>query len=212
MPSPSHRPAFAHTVGVLALAGFLVSSVSVASAHNSVEDRSPEPGATVTSSPITVSIATNDEFLDLSGDARGFAIVGIDEGGLFYGDGCVEIIERRMVAELALGREGTYTIAYQFVSADGHSLSDSYTINFVPGPDHVVTEGHTATPVCSPPAAVGETPQPVDKPQPTLEDATATEDGSVFALSLPASAGLVVLVVVAVGLIVSGARARKGRD
>jgi copper resistance protein C len=212
MTSSTHRPFFARTAGVLALVGFLVANSTGASAHNAVEDRSPEPGATVTSSPVTVSIATNDEFLDLGGDARGFAIVGIDEGGLFYGDGCVEIIERRMVAEVPLGQAGTYTIAYQFVSADGHSLSDSYTITFVPGPDHVASEGHTAAPVCSPPASVEETTQPGDEPNPALEDATATEDGSVFELSVPTIAGLVVLVVVAVGLIVSGARARKGRD
>jgi copper resistance protein C len=200
MSASSHRPLLAHTVGALVLAGIFLGGP--ASAHNSVEDRTPEPGAVVTSSPIAVSIATNDEFLDLSGEGRGFAIVGIDESGLFYGDGCVEIIERRMVAELALGQAGTYTIAYQFISADGHSLSDSYTIEFAPGPDHSAAEGHAEAPVC------GATAPPVAEPLPVLEPADVPRQEPVATVSPAVIAGILAAVVLAAGLLVV-ARTRK---
>ena len=205
MSASSHRPLLAHTVGALVLAGVFLGGP--ASAHNSVEDRTPEPGEVVASSPVAVSIATNDEFLDLSGEGRGFAIVGIDESGLFYGDGCVDIIEQRMVAELPLGQAGTYRIAYQFISADGHSLSESYTIDFAPGPDHVVTEGQAEAPVC------GATAPPVAQPVPALEAADVPQQESETIVSPAVIAGIVAAVtlgaVILVAVILVAARARK---
>ena len=200
MPVSSHRPLLAHTVGALVLAGVLAGGP--ASAHNSVEDRSPKPGAVITSSPVAVSIATNDEFLDLSGESRGFAIVGIDESGLFYGDGCVDIIEQRMVAEVPLGQAGTYTIAYQFISADGHSLSESYTIDFAPGPDHVVTEGQAEAPVC------GATAPSVAEPTPALEPADVPQQESQTTVSPAVIAGIVAAVALGAVILVA-ARTRK---
>jgi methionine-rich copper-binding protein CopC len=200
MSASLHRPLLTHTVGALVLAGVFLGGP--ASAHNSVEDRTPEPGAVVTSSPIGVSIATNDEFLDLSGEGRGFAIVGIDESGMFYGDGCVDIIEQRMVAELPLGQAGTYTIAYQFISADGHSLSESYTIEFAPGPDHSAAEGRAEAPVC------GATAPPVAEPAPALEPADVPQQESERVGSPAVIAGIVAAVALG-AVIVGAARTRK---
>ena len=200
MSASSHPPLLAHTVGALVLAGVFLGGP--ASAHNSVEDRTPEPGAVVTSSPVAVSIATNDEFLDLSGEGRGFAIVGIDASGMFYGDGCVDIVEQRMVAELPLGQAGTYTIAYQFISADGHSLSDSYTIEFAPGPDHSAAEGRAEAPVC------GATAPPVAQPVPALEAADVPRQEPVATVSPAVIAGILGAVVLTAGLLVV-ARTRK---
>jgi copper resistance protein C len=72
----------------------------------------------------------------------------MDEAGLYYGDGCVELRERQMTARIALGGAGTYTVVYQFVSADGHSLSESYTVEFQPTDDHVETPGMPNRPLC----------------------------------------------------------------
>ena len=134
------------TGAFVALALTLVGSSAVA--HNVVEERIPMPESTITDSPVEVSIATDDIFLDLGDNRGGFAIVMMDEAGRYYGDGCVEVLERQMTARIPLGVAGTYTVVYQFVSADGHSLSESYTVEFQPTEDHVETAGIPNPPVC----------------------------------------------------------------
>ena len=134
------------TGALFALAALLAGPPALA--HNVVEDRIPVPESTITDSPVEVSIATDDIFLDLGENQGGFAIVMMDEAGLYYGDGCVKLQERQMTASIALGSAGTYTVVYQFVSADGHSLSESYTVEFQPTEDHVETAGVPNPPVC----------------------------------------------------------------
>lgn len=144
---PRISPTLRISTGALfATVALLVGPAAVA--HNVVEDRIPVPESIITDSPVEVSIATDDIFLDLGENQGGFAIVMMDEAGLYYGDGCVELQERRMTASIPLGGAGTYTVVYQFVSADGHSLSESYTVEFQPTEDHVETPGIPTAPVC----------------------------------------------------------------
>jgi methionine-rich copper-binding protein CopC len=134
---------------------------SPAVAHNVVEDRTPAPGSTVTESPVDISLTTNDIFLDLGGDASGFGVVIRDSAGLYYGDGCVSVVERTMSTSAELGEAGTYEITYQFVSADGHSLSESYEFDFAPTASHTPALGYDAPAECGvprdTPAAEAET-------------------------------------------------------
>ena len=132
----------------IALLGALLLGASPAIAHNVVEDRTPAPGSTVTESPVAISLTTNDIFLDLGGDASGFGVVVRDSAGLYYGDGCVSVIERTMSASADLGVAGTYEITYQFVSADGHSLSESYEFDFAPSASHSPALGYDTPAEC----------------------------------------------------------------
>ena len=134
-----------------ALLGALLLGASPAVAHNVVEDRTPAPGSTVTESPVDISLTTNDIFLDLGGDASGFGVVIRDSAGLYYGDGCVSVIERTMSTSAELGEAGTYEITYQFVSADGHSLSESYGFDFAPTSSHTPALGYDAPAECGVP-------------------------------------------------------------
>jgi hypothetical protein len=102
----------------------------------------------VTQSPVEVSITTDGDFLDLGGKSRGFAIAVRDSAGLYFGNGCVDITERRMHSLVDLGEPGVYTITYQFVSADGHSVSESYGVTFSPENDYSVAVGTPSAPVC----------------------------------------------------------------
>ena len=131
-----------------ALLGALLLGASPAVAHNVVEDRTPAPGSTVTESPVDISLTTNDIFLDLGGDASGFGVVIRDSAGLYYGDGCVSVIERTMSTRAELGEAGTYEITYQFVSADGHSHSESYGFDFAPTTSHTPALGYDAPAEC----------------------------------------------------------------
>lgn len=167
MPADSARfsPALSALTGVVLLVA-LTGMGSVALAHNVVEDRIPVPESTITDSPVDISLSTDDFFLDVGGNQRGFAIVMVDSDGLFYGDGCVELVERHMKASVALGKPGTYSVVYQFVSADGHSLSESYTVEFEPAADHTPSPGNPLAPVCGvdyvAPEVLTEIPTPSD--------------------------------------------------
>ena len=130
------------------LLGALLLGASPAYAHNVVEDRTPAPDSSVTDSPVTISLTTDDVFLDLSGETKGFGVAVRDSAGLYYGDGCVELSERTMTASAELGQAGTYEIIYQFVSADGHSLSESYEFAFEPGPSHTPVLGYNTPAEC----------------------------------------------------------------
>lgn len=161
-------------LGMLLLSALWVGA-SPAFAHNVVEDQTPAPGSTLTESPVDISLTTNDVFLDLGGDAQGFGIVVRDSRGLYYGDGCVTVEERTMSASAELGGPGTYEIIYQFVSADGHSLSESYQFEFAPGPDHTAALGYDTPAECGVPR---ETPPTQESSQPNPPTAISGEESS----------------------------------
>jgi len=135
------------TWGVAAVASVIVGSQS-ALAHNVVLDTIPQVGSTVAESPLEVHVLTSDELLDLAGTGAGFAIVVQDDAGLYYGDGCVTIGPNDMFTTVDLGSSGPYQVTYQFVSADGHSLSDGFPFTFAPTASHTPAQGQTEAPRC----------------------------------------------------------------
>ncbi|HEV8013223.1 MAG TPA: copper resistance protein CopC [Pontimonas sp.] len=182
------------------LLGALLLGASPAYAHNVVEDRTPAPDSSVTDSPVTISLTTNDIFLDLSGEATGFGVVVRDSAGLYYGDGCVDLDERQMSASAELGQAGTYEIIYQFVSADGHSLSESYSFVFEPGPSHTPVRGYDTPAECgvsrdtaAEDSASGAEPTPTESAPPADEDTRAEDSPNNVMLTV----GLVSLVSIA---------------
>lgn len=190
MTAPSVRfspPLQALTGAVLLLA--LTGMGSVAVAHNVVEDRIPVPESTITNSPVDISISTDDLFLDVGANQGGFAIVMRDDAGLYYGDGCVELSERQMTARVAVGEPGTYSVVYQFVSADGHSLSESYTVEFQPTADHTPSPGRPDTPVCGVGDVAPETPSASPAPADTMRPESTADTATPVAL-IPAWAWL----------------------
>jgi methionine-rich copper-binding protein CopC len=193
------------------VAGVLALGVATpALAHNVVEDRDPAADSVVTTSPVTVSISTNDLFLDTGDATRGFAIVAQDDVGLYYGDGCVILVERTMSATIDLGGPGIYTVLYQFVSADGRTLQDRYTFVFEPGGDHSPAVGLDAPPVCG--ATAEDLPVEESAPElivPAEEVPTVADDTVSF---IPSIVGIAVLLVLLIGLGVSGLRKRQAKS
>jgi len=181
----------------LVAAAMLSTPALPAFAHNVVEALSPEEGSVVTESPLAISIATDDTFLDLGGESRGFAIAVRDGEGLYYGDGCVTVDERRMETLVDLGPPGPYTIVYQFVSSDGHSLSESYGVTFDPSASHTPSVGYSTPPECGtertgadepgtgePRGDALSTEEKTAAAQPTLELSTETEPMNSWAISI----------------------------
>ena len=114
-------------VGALALV-----PVGSAAAHDYVVSSTPAAGSTVDSSPATVSITFNDVILDLSGTGSSNVLEVTDAAGLHYEDGCSTTSGPTLTTGVALGSPGAYTMTYQAVSADGHTVSDAVPFTYAP--------------------------------------------------------------------------------
>ena len=121
-----------------------------AQAHNYLVSSTPAADSTLTELPAAFDITTSDDLLDIGEgtDAGGFALQVLDTAGLYYGDGCVDVTGSSMTAAPALGEPGTYTVRWQVVSADGHTVSDEYTFTWAPTAAVKASTGSTTAPVC----------------------------------------------------------------
>jgi methionine-rich copper-binding protein CopC len=119
-----------------------------AQAHNYLVSATPEEGATLTELPDRFEITTNDALLSLGGSTGAFALQVTDADGLYYGDGCLDVTGPSMSTAAALGAPGTYTVQWQVVSADGHSVSDEYSFDWAPSTAGQESTGSATPPVC----------------------------------------------------------------
>jgi len=129
-------------VAVLATAG-------PASAHNYLVSSTPAEGEVLTVLPEHFSVTTNEPLLDLSGSGSGFGMEIIDADGLYYGDGCVTVEGASLYADPVIGEAGTYTLVYQVVSADGHTVSDSFDFEWAPAGDVEAATGSKSPGDCN---------------------------------------------------------------
>ena len=184
-----------------AIAALALGPVAPAFGHNVVEQRIPAPDSEVSQSPVEVSIATDGSFLDLGGEGRGFAIVVRDSSGQYFGDGCVELTEGRMRASIELGEPGVYELAYQFVSADGHSLAESYEFRYAPTGDYRSAPSYPSPPECGvePGSAEASTAADADNmdlgEETLVSPADANSNGWVIGAGIAATAAALALLV-----------------
>jgi len=137
----------ATATGLAVLAVLLMTSP--ASAHNYLVSSTPAEGEVLTELPAEFSVTTNEALLDLGGSGSGFGLEIRDAAGLYYGDGCVSVEGATMSAAAKLGDPGEYTLVYQLVSADGHTVSDSFAFEWAPEGDFERSEGSTAAGDCN---------------------------------------------------------------
>ncbi|WP_108252377.1 copper resistance CopC family protein [Planctomonas deserti] len=119
-----------------------------AQAHNYLVSSTPAEGDTLTELPDRFDITTNEALLDLGGSTGAFALQVTDADGLYYGDGCLDITGPSLSTAAELGAPGTYTVQWQVVSADGHSVSDEFAFEWAPAAASEESTGSTAPPVC----------------------------------------------------------------
>ena len=200
-------------LAAIAAAGLIALAPALpAAAHNFVVSTNPGDGATLTLPPERFEILTNENLLDVAGDATGFALQVTDDQGLFYGDGCLVVDGVGMSMGAWLGDGGTYTVSYQFISADSHTLSGTYQFDYQPDPAAQITPGSEAPLVCGDPAPGTEpeaTPEPEvvepdvtaePAPEPDETEAPATDDASATSsipTGLAVGIGLAVIALIA---------------
>ncbi|MBB5632343.1 hypothetical protein BKA04_000566 [Cryobacterium mesophilum] len=120
-----------------------------AAAHNYYVSSTPAINEVVTTLPDEFTVTTNDNLLDLNGTGGGFFIEVKGPDGLYYGDGCVTVNGASVSMPAALGPAGEYTLAWQVVSTDGHTVSDSFHFTWQPAPDaETSTTGSSTVPNC----------------------------------------------------------------
>ena len=197
----------------------LIGITSPALAHNVVEDRIPSPDSIITISPVEISIATNDMFLDLGGEAGGFGLVMVDDNGLYYGDGCVLLNERRMGALVDLGPRRQCTPS----SINSCPLMAIWSqkaidVDFQPDNAHIPAQGYPDAPECGVDreapediTALAESPELTNGDAPT-ESPSSTDD-ALEGMSAPSgvAVGIGILATVAATAIAI-ALSRKRRD
>jgi methionine-rich copper-binding protein CopC len=209
----------AAAAGFAAAAVLALAPVSAASAHDYVVGSDPAAGSTVTTALDTVTVTFNDRVLDLSGTGSTnlLTVTGPDAGTRHFETGCATVADTRLSAPVALGGAGRYTVTYQIVSADGHTVSASYAFTYQP-PSGTTAAAGSETPVCgaggsTATATTAPTPQAgsgptataaASTPQPTTQ-ASSTDLGLVIGIAI----AIVVLAVIGVVIVLLTSRRRR---
>ena len=216
----------AQRVLALAALGAIVAVVPVlglaapAQAHNYLVSSTPAAGETLTELPEEFSITTNEALLDLGGEGAGFALEVIDADGLYYGDGCTTVAGDTMSVPAAIGAAGDYSVIWQVVTADGHTVSDEFTFTWAPTGASVASEGSTEPQRCDTAGEGTTTDDPAVEPtEGSTEPGAATGDTDGDSTTAPAVnvgdvlwiGGTVVVVGLAIGitLLVTGRKKKK---
>ena len=125
---------FAVAAGIAAATALALAPAATADAHDYLVGSDPAADATVTSALNTVTLTFNDRVLDLSGGGSTnlLIVTGPDSAKRHFETGCATVADTKLSAPVALGPAGRYTVTYQIVSADGHTVSSSYSFAYRP--------------------------------------------------------------------------------
>jgi len=174
------------------------------SAHGFLVDSTPTEGQTLSTLPAEFSVTANSPLLDLAGDGTGFGIQVTDAAGLFYGDGCVTVAGPTLSTPAALGAAGNYLLTRQFVSDDGHPVSDTLAFTCDPGAGFVPSAGATKAPVCgtvatptTPTTPTAAAPTTAAEPTATPTTAAAAEPTQDSSVPLLVGGGILAVVLAA---------------
>ena len=139
---------FAVVAGVAAATALALAPAVAADAHDYLVGSDPAADATVTSALNTVTLTFNDRVLDLSGGGSTnlLTVTGPDSARRHFETGCATVADTKLSAPVALGPAGRYTVTYQIVSADGHTVSSSYTFAYRPPAGAASAPGSDTTP------------------------------------------------------------------
>lgn len=203
--------------GIAGATALALAPAASADAHDYLVGSDPVSGSTVTTPVNTVTLTFNDRVLDLAGNgsANLLIVTGPDSATRHFETGCATVADTKLSAPVALGTAGRYTVTYQIVSADGHTVSSSYTFAYQPPAGAAAAPGSATTP-CSAGAGGSRStpgtttgggaggPATASTPQPT----TPASDGADLGLVIGIAIAIVVLALIGVILVLLTARRR----
>lgn len=216
------RRTLAATAGLAAALALALLPAVAASAHDYLVSSDPASDSTVTTPPSTVTLTFNDRVLDLAGDGSStlLTVTGPDAAARHFETGCATVADRNVSAPVALGGAGSYTVTYQIVSADGHTVSNSYAFAYQPPAGAVEAAGSEKT-ACGAAAGGSATESPAASDPATPEataggsqplvtastpEPTAAANDSGLGLVIGIAVAIVVLAIIGVVIVVLTAR------
>lgn len=202
----STRRAAVAVAGAFVAAVLAFAPAAAASAHDYLVQSSPAAGSVQTAPLDRVTLTFNDRVLDLSGDGKS-ALLQVTANGRHFETGCATITDRTVSAPVALGGDGSYTVEWQIVSADGHTVSASITFDYR-GPAGS-TQGTASGLGCG--AAADAGPSPAATAGATGTGTEAAKQSDAIGLVIGIAIGIVVLAVAGVVLVLLTARRSRTR-
>jgi methionine-rich copper-binding protein CopC len=214
---PTRRAATALALGLiaaLALAQLTVlvgasSARALVPAHAQLVSTTPADGATVRTAAevvLTFSEDINPKFVDVRVEGPD----GDEADGPPAGDG--PAVTQSLLDPLPAGK---HTVTYRVVSVDGHPVSGTFTFASTQAPatatpsETATTEAPPTTPAASPSATPSVTPSATASP---AAEPTATTSAGVPGWLVPVLVGLIAVVLLAGGLLLSRRRPGPGED
>ena len=191
----------ARSIGLAGLVAVvsLLATASPAFAHNFYVSSTPSENEVLTTLPEEFIVTTNDNLLDLGGAGGGFIMQVTGPDGLYYGDGCVTVSGPSVSMAAALGPAGDYTLTWQAISADGHTISGEIPFQWSPAAAATPpSTGAAAPPVCDTAAGDGGA-EAVNSPAPVPDAAGSSMSdalwigGGVLAVAIAVVATLLLL-------------------
>jgi methionine-rich copper-binding protein CopC len=206
-------------VAAAALAAFALALVPAAgaSAHDYLVDSTPKADSTQTTPLKEVSLTFDDIVLDLSHNGSSALLQVTGPDGRHFETGCPTIEGRTVSAPVALGTAGKYTVTWQVVSADGHTVSNSLTFDYQPPAGASAADGTTSRPACGPGAATDKASQesagraPASQAPATGSRAAASDAGA-LTIVITIACIIVGLAIVGVVIVLVTARRRRNDD
>ena len=176
----------------LALAPIVV-GVPAASGHSAVIGTEPADGAVLEAAPATVTVTFDSGLIDV-----GTALVVRVDDSLIVSSPQPTFGRRSLSTGIAADAPpGRYTAAFRVVSADGHTITDSFSFT-VTGAGSVPSTSASAAPSLSPTPSAA----PAGTAPASPDASTPTTDGG----SWPILVGLAVLVAVAAAVVIAVVR------
>ncbi|ARC58186.1 Copper resistance protein C [Frondihabitans sp. 762G35] len=210
--------------GLLVLAGALaLLPATGASAHDYLVSSTPAADSTQTTALSKVVLTFDDRVLDLSGDGSSNVVIVTDAAGKHFETACSTIADTDVSVPVALGDSGRYTVQWQIVSADGHTVANSIRFRYDRPQSAPVATGAATRPTCGDQAPAASS-APVAVPSAsasagaaseapavtsTLEatgSASAPSSGSGLGIALGVGGGIVGLALVAVVVVLVRSR------
>lgn len=190
-------------IGIVTLAAILGFAGPV-QAHNYEISETPKAGETLTVLPAAFTITTNGLLLNVNGDGTGFAIQVRDAAGNYFGDGCVTVSGATLSTASALGAAGKYTMTWQAISTDGHTVSNSYQFSWQPPVGFTPSKSSATAPNCHGTQAINPSSAPITSTGSSAT--TAVSADSLSAVLWIGGAVLIVALAVVVTLFLTGRR------
>lgn len=185
-------------IAVGAIAAALALGVAApAAAHSVLIGSTPAAGEVLDALPEHYSVTMNERLLADAGTSA-FAMRVRDADGLYYGDGCVQVVDERMSTVAAIGAAGDYVLEWQLVSADGHPVGGEIPFTWT---GEATAEGSANAPSC------GADPAPAEPGTASDHHDAAPSEVPLGDIAWIVGAVLVVGIAVTIALVASRRRA-----